>query len=113
MSDKSIPLEAVRNALMCAVIKKKTAGREIGGQPHGRTAAFTYYAPLTSVTCRSARPGQQRRHFPGLNFGVLARGDLYRVIERVRLEHGLQEVRRTWGLGLRALKAELGNGVMR
>ena len=113
MTEKAIPLDAVRNALMCAVIKQKTAGREVSGKPHGRTAAYSYYAPLTSVTCRNARPGQQRRHFPAMHFGVMFQGDVDRLIERVRLEQGLQEVRRIWGKGLRALQAEIGNGVMR
>lgn len=109
---KTIPLEAVRSALMCAVIKQKTAGREVHGKPHGRVAAYSYYAPLTSVCCRNARRGQVLRHFPGLNFGVLSHGDLDKVLERVRWS-GLHEVRATWGAGVRALKAEFADGVMR
>lgn len=110
---KAIPLEAVRNALMCAVLKQKVKGHEAGGSPHCRTAAYTYYAPLSSVTCRTACPGQQRRQFSGMNFGVMERGDFDRLLERVRLLHGLSEVRSTWNLGLRALRAEIGHGVMR
>lgn len=112
MSTKTIPLNAVRTALMCAVIKQKTAGREVGGKAHCRTAAFTYYSPFASA-CREARRGSVNRHLPAMHNGVMSQGDLGRVVERVRLERGLQEVRRTWGVGLRALLAELGNGVMR
>lgn len=112
MIEKTIPLNAVKNALMCAVVKKAVAGREISGKPIGRTAAYTYYAPFTSVTCRNARRGHQHGHFSGLNFGVMHQGDLDRLLERVRW-NGLAEVRATWGAGVRALKAEFANGVMR
>lgn len=36
----------------------------------------------------------------------LMRGDLASLVERTRLHYGLAEVRRTWGSGLRALRAE-------
>jgi len=114
MSTKTIPLSAVRTALMCAVIKQKTAGREVGGKAHCRTAAFTYYSPFASA-CREARRGSVNRNLPPMlmHNGVMSQGDLERVVERVRLERGLQEVRRTWGVGLRALLSEIGHGVMR
>ena len=112
MSDKSIPLDAVRNALMCAMVKK-IARTDREGRPLGRVAAYTYYAPLTSVACESRWRGGARRTFPGMHFGPMWRGDLDRVIQRVRVERGVAEVRRTWGAGVRALKAEAASGVMR
>lgn len=41
------------------------------------------------------------------------RGLLLRAVERTRLQHGLDEVRRTWGTGLKALRAELGDHLLR
>ena len=38
---------------------------------------------------------------------------MYALLSRVRLEHGLAEVRRTWGAGMRELQREFSNGVMR
>ncbi len=113
MDHKSIPLKAVRDALMFAVIRKAVARCENSDKPIARFAAYTYYAPLTSVTCRTARRGQQRRAFPGLNTGLMERGDLDRLVRNVHLFHGAREVRKTWGQGLRALQAEIGTGVMR
>jgi len=111
MSHTTIPFSAVRMALKCAVIKKKPVAGIDGDLC--RAAAYSRYEPFTAVTCRTARPGQRRRNVPSAHFGAMNRGDLDRVLERVRLLHGLAEVRRTWGLGTRALRAEFGNGVMR
>ncbi|MCW8199277.1 hypothetical protein D8B23_12795 [Verminephrobacter aporrectodeae subsp. tuberculatae] len=113
MNDKAIiPLSAVRAALAAAIIKRKTAGHEIHGKPHCRFAAFTAYDPLiTSPGCRNANGVRHR--LPQLNFGAMHTGDLDRLVQRVHLRTGLREVRRTWGLGLRALQAELAGGVMR
>ena len=110
---QGIPLKDVRNALMCAIVKQKTAGREISGIPHARVGAFTYYAPLTTVTCRNVRRGYTQRRFGDAHFGPMFRGDMDRVLERTRYEHGLAEVRRTWHAGMRDLKAEFATGVMR
>ncbi|MDF1483715.1 hypothetical protein PY257_00650 [Ramlibacter sp. H39-3-26] len=109
MTHKTIPLDAVRNALMCAVIKQKTAGREVGGKPMGRVAAYTYYAPFTSVTCRNVQRGKRYKEIPGMNFGVMHCGDIDRLIDRINRN----EVRRTWGVGIRALRADIAGGVMR
>lgn len=109
---KTIPLDAVRNALTLAIVKQKVRHAP-DGKPLARFAAYTYYAPLTSVTCRNARPGQRRRHFPGMHLGGLTHGDLHLAVQRARCMHGLQEVRRTWGAGLRALQAELLDGALR
>jgi hypothetical protein len=42
----------------------------------------------------------------------LMRGRMLEVVERTRLHHGLPEVRRTWGAGLRAMLAETRGAVM-
>lgn len=113
MQPKTIPLAEVRNALMLAVVRKKLARCQISEKPIARYAAYTYFAPYTSVTCRTARPGQQRRTFPGLNNGSLGHGDLDRLVRSVHLFHGAAEVRKIWGCGMRALQAEIGTGAMR
>lgn len=111
---KVIPLKDVRTALMCAQVKR-IARVDAQGKPLGRVAAYTYYAPLSTVGCRDRRfrsDGPQRR-FPDMHFGPMFRGDLDRLVARVRRVRGLAEVRRTWGAGLRALQAELRDGVLR
>jgi hypothetical protein len=109
-TQKTIPLQSVRDALMCARVRK-LAARGPDGKPLGRCAAFTQY-PLFNITCRDARRGL--RPYPQIAhyFGPMNSGDLERLLERVRWG-GLPEVRRTWGAGLRALKAEFADGVMR
>lgn len=113
MQPKTIPLDAVRNALMLAVVRQTLARCEPGGKPVARYAAYTDFAPYTSVTCRTARPGQQRRDLPGLNNGHLGHGDLDRLVRNVHLFRGAAEVRKTWGCGMRALHAEIGQGAIR
>lgn len=113
--ERAIPLKAVEDALMCAMVRLKS--RTADGRRHGRCAAFTQ-VPTLEPACRDARwygrnGGQPR---PGLrsHFSPMHAGDLRHLVERVRLERGLQEVRRTWGKGLRAMQAELATGeVMR
>ncbi|MDF1486685.1 hypothetical protein PY257_16145, partial [Ramlibacter sp. H39-3-26] len=72
----------------------------------------TYYAPFTSVTCRNVQRGKRYKEFPGMNFGFMHYGDIDRLIDRVRLINR-NEVRRTWGVGIRALRADIAGGVMR
>lgn len=70
--------------------------------------------PILQVDCASSshwtRPGliQEARRLGAsrLEAEPLPRGHIARLYERVRLEHGLPEVRRTWRAGLRALRAE-------
>jgi hypothetical protein len=112
MSTKTIPLKDVRNALMCARVKQ-IARVDATGKPLGRVAAYTYFAPLTTVTCRSNWRDGPRRTFPDSHFGPLFNGDIDLVLARTRCLHGLAEVRRTWGAGMRALKIEFADGVMR
>ncbi|MCW5320566.1 hypothetical protein D5039_05020 [Verminephrobacter aporrectodeae subsp. tuberculatae] len=112
MNDKAIPLNAVRAALAGAIIKRKTVGHELYGKPHCRVAAFTACDPLiTSLSCRNANGSRHR--LLQLDFGAMHTGDLDRLVQRVRLHKGISEVRRTWGVGLRALRTELSDSVMR
>jgi len=100
---RAIPLQAVRDALMLAVVRKKAAHSQVA-----RFAAYTNVQPLTGVTCSSPayrRRGPQRDLGP-MHICGMWRGDLDRLVTRVRLEHGLPEVRRTWGTGLRAMQIE-------
>jgi len=101
--EKAIPLKDVSAALMCAVIRLKT--RTANGERHGRTAALTQ-APFWEPTCRDRRRGSQPRRAMRQHFTPMHTGDMDLVLQRTRLHHGLAEVRRTWGAGLRALQAE-------
>lgn len=104
--EKTIPLKDVSSALMCAIVRSKSTAK-------GRTAAYTQ-APTWLVTCRDRsrpwRPMATRGGIPvGIirqHFSVMHSGDMDRVLERTRLEHGLGEVRKTWGTGYRLLKQE-------
>ena len=100
---RTIPLQSVRDALMFAQIRRKALQREIA-----RFAAYTDIQPLSGATCRSSayRRNAPQRTFTPMHLCGMWRGDLDRLVERVRLEHGLPEVRRTWGKGLRAMQAE-------
>ncbi|WP_422099116.1 hypothetical protein [Variovorax sp.] len=99
----AIPLQAVRDALMFAVIRKKAMTEKIA-----RFAAYTDIQLLTGVTCSSPahRRASPQRCLGRVHLSGLSRGDLGALVERQKLEHGLAEVRRTWGTGLRALQAE-------
>lgn len=112
MEEKTIPLDAVRLAIMAAKVKTAFRGREIGGEPHARVAAYTSFQPLTGSDCRH-RPGSGYRPSPTLHFGPMYRGDLDRLVERTRFAHGLPEVKRIWGAGLMAMRAAAKQWVMR
>ena len=43
----------------------------------------------------------------------LSRGRMHHLLERVRNNYGRQEVMRTWGAGMRALKAEFSSFIIR
>jgi hypothetical protein len=109
---KTIPLKDVRNALMCAKVRLVAARHGPPTSHLGRFAAYTQ-VPHLHDACRQAKRGLKPIRMMELHFSALHRGDLLRVLERTRLEHGLPEVRRTWGAGLRALKAEFATGVLR
>lgn len=80
---------------------------------HGRTAQFCVLSagPVLTTHCHDRHRAGIREQAP--RFGVsraifqpLQRGGIAELFERVRLAHGLEEVRRTWGTGIRALRAE-------
>jgi hypothetical protein len=83
---------------------------------NGRTPALCVLSPgpLLQVDCASSsewtRPGlierAKRIGVARLNGQVMHRGHIGRLYERVRREHGLAEVKRTWRTGIRALLAE-------
>lgn len=113
--DKTIPLKDVQVALMCAAVRMKT--RRPNGTRHGRTAAYTQ-VPFWMPTCRDMvrcrRLGTSPSKVIEQHFSPMHTGDMDKVLERTRLHHGLQEVRRTWGEGYRVLTQEFsGSGVMR
>lgn len=105
-----IPLNDVRNALMCARVRQ-IARTGSDGKPLGRCAAFTQY-PLLNVTCSDRVRGHRPYPWQEHHFGPMSRGELERVLQRARWR-GLAEVRRTWGAGLRVLQAEFSASVMR
>jgi hypothetical protein len=63
--------------------------------------------------CRSrlSREPEGRRALPPM-FGPMERGRLCEVVERTRAFRGLDEVRRTWGKGLKAMRAETASWVL-
>lgn len=103
MTPRAIPLQAVRDALMFASIRRKATSHQVV-----RFAAYTNIQPLTGVHCQSPsyRKDVPQRPLPPMHFCGMWRGDVDRLVQRVRREHGLAEVRRTWGAGLRALQVE-------
>ena len=112
MSTKTIPLSAVQVAITGASVKARVKAREIDGKPHARVAAYTAFQPITASHCR-LRPGAGYHPNQPRHFGPMYMGDLDRVVERTRMIHGPAEVKRTWGLGLRAMLAIAKSGVMR
>ena len=107
MTTKTIPLKAVQDALMLAVVRSKRAEMRLG-----RFAAFSQY-PMHNIGCREASRGYAPYPPMPMAFGPMCSGYLDRLLPRVRCEHGLAGVRKIWGAGLRALQAEFANGVMR
>ena len=81
---------------------------------HGRTCATCALtpAPLLEIDCHTRAPSKawreqvQRTGGTWAHVGPMQRGHISTLYERVRLRQGLAEVRRTWGTGLRALRAE-------
>lgn len=99
----TIPLKAVRDALMLAIVKRKSPVNV------ARFAAYTRYPSPFSPGC-----GRTPRVIVSpLHFGPMEAGDLVRVLTRHRAEAGLAGVRRTWGAGMRELKVEFARGAMR
>jgi len=112
MQHKIIPFQAVKDALWLAKVRLAKSGRGQGDAPIGRFAAYTNN-PLLNISCQQAMRGHPP--YPRLvnHFGPMSRGYLAAVLTCVRAQHGLAEVRRTWGAGLRELRAEFSDGVLR
>jgi hypothetical protein len=100
-----IRVEDLRTCLFAAQARRLTQGQVC--QLCTLTAG-----PVLEVDCHSRRPWPTDAHAAqqfGLrapNASPLARGHIAAVFERVRLLHGRAEVLRTWGQGVRALRAE-------
>lgn len=110
-ADKTIPLKAVSDALMCAVIRLKTKGHETAGKRLGRFAAFSQVPHPFVYRCPDARRGRSVPKQQPWNMAPMDAGDMGEVLRRVR-SHGLPEVRKTFGAGMRQLQAEF-EGTMR
>jgi hypothetical protein len=101
---KTVKLTDLRLVLYTAKLRKHTSGRTC-------LMAATTPAPILEVDCSSrnrmrGREDAQRIGLARCNTGPMRRGHVAELIERTRTLHGLPEVRKTWGAGLRALKAE-------
>lgn len=105
MADKTIPLEAVRLAFVTAKARSLSVVTD-------RFAAFTD-CPLVGLDCEDTLRGMKPYRVGHCHFLPMTRGNVGQLLERVRRERGLPEVRRTWGAGLRALQREIAQGVMR
>jgi hypothetical protein len=108
---KTIPIKAVSDALMCAVIRLKMRGREPHGKSLARTAAFTQVPHPFVHRCLEAMRGHARRPHQPWYFSPMDAGDLEHLLRRARIEHGRAEVRKTWGCGVRVLQAEIKEGM--
>jgi hypothetical protein len=101
---QTVKLTDLRLVLYTAKLRRHTKGRTC-------LMAVTTPAPILEVDCSSrnrmrGREDAQRLGLTRCNTGPMHRGHLAELIERTRTLHGLPEVRKTWGAGLRALKAE-------
>lgn len=100
----TIRLADIDLVLMTAKLRRHTGGRT------ALLAAYTP-SPLIDVDChrRAPRPvdlAQAASSRIVQQVGPMDRGHVARVIERVYLNEGLTEVRRTFKCGIRALRAE-------
>lgn len=96
---KAIPLDAVRLAHV-------TAAAQASGLIRGACFAAFSDCPLVGVDCEDTLRGMKPYRVGRCHFLPVTRGNLDQVLERTRRERGLQEVRRTWGAGYRALQTE-------
>lgn len=105
---KTIPLKAVREAVMLCHLRSVSA-RDAKGREFAHGAAYTQ-DPTFLANCRTRASA---RGLPTIvaHGPFLRRGDMQRVLDTVRM-HGLPEVRRTFGAGLRSLAAEFKRGVL-
>lgn len=104
-ADRFIKAEHV----LLALVARKIAARQIAsGERGARWAAMSN--GVSTQSCDRRRRAYRLPCPPLMQ--PMHRGNLAEVVERTRLVGGLPEVRRTWGLGLRAMQAEVANCCM-
>jgi len=103
-SGQTINVSDIKFALFTSRLRRTSNGRVC------QIAAVTI-GPLIEVDCSTA--GRLRMRDDAIRLGKsrvtvtpMDRGHIARLIERTRQQHGLKEVRKTWGLGIKALLAE-------
>ena len=106
--NKTIDLRHVRNALMCAIVRRAMALS--GSKPMARMAAYTLNPEAWGPDCRHP---QRDVLASGSCLSCMTVGHLPRVVNQTHLLHGAAQVRRIWGKGLRALQVEMRGGLMR
>ncbi len=101
-----IPLHAVKLALDTAKLRRYN---------QGRTALLAAYtpSPVVNVDChRGTTPSAatlahaKRAGMRVEQAALMERGHIHKVIQRTRNLHGLDEVRKTFGAGMRELERE-------
>ena len=106
MNGHTIPLKAVELALMTAKMRRNN---------QGRTALLAAYTPrmAADLDCHrgTAPSAATLAHAKQEGMRVeqaafMERGHIHKVIERTRNLHGLPEVRKTFGAGLKELARE-------
>lgn len=103
-SGQTIKASDLKFALAAHKLRRHTSGKTC------QVAAITA-GPLIEADCSSA--GRLRMRADALRMGKsrvtvtpMNRGHIGGLIERTRVFHGLAEVRKTWGVGIKALLAE-------
>jgi len=105
--EKSIPLNLVELALH----SRKIAAVQRRADP---SAGCRWAAMSAHTATNECRRGARQFHYSVKPMMTpMFAGYLASVVERVRSTEGLQGVRRTWGMGYRAMKASTSSEVMR
>lgn len=102
----TIPLASVELAYAAARMRRANRGRTC-------QLAAVSRAPILTADCHDPRMHMpawldecRRVGLSNCTCTTLNRGRIVSLIERTRLNHGLAEVRKTWGTGIRTLMAE-------
>lgn len=103
-STQSIKAKDLQLVLIAAKMRRHNKGRTC------QMAVLTS-APVIEIDC--SRRNRMRNLDDALSYGYfdsqitpLHRGHISQLYMRTRLNHGLAEVKKTWGVGLKALQAE-------
>lgn len=100
----AVALSDVKLALLTARMRRNSGGQvcQIAAVTAGTTIAVDCSTPgRLRMRADAMRMGKSR-----VTASPLDRGHIAYLIERVRWQHGLGEVRKTWGVGIKALRAE-------